>query len=271
MPSAQINGSSLYYEVTGKGTPILFIHELAGDYRSWEPQVRAFSRSHTCVTYSARGYLPSGIPEEPASYSQQQSARDAIGLLNHLGIDRAHIVGLSMGAFVTVQVAVDFPDRAHTVTMASCGSGSEPHLYHSKQAAFRAMSEQVAEQGTTVFVQACDVDPTRESYKRKDPRGFAEFLAQLAEHDSRGLAHTLQGVQGSRPSLWDFQAQLQQTRIPALILCGDQDEPCLQPSLYLARNLSDARLAVIPGSGHVLNLEEPGLFNQILKDFIQAQ
>lgn len=268
MPFAQVHDTSLYYEVTGSGSPILFIHELAGDFRSWEPQVRALARSHTCITYSARGYLPSGVPEALGSYSQQQSARDAIALLDHLGIEKAHIVGLSMGGFVTVQIALDFPARVRSATIASCGSGSEPQLYHSKQAAFRAMSDQVAAQGTAAFVRACDMDLTRDSYKRKDPRGFAEFLSQLAEHDSRGLANTLRGVQGSRPSLWDFEAQLRTTSLPALILCGDQDAPCLQPSLYLAGNWPGARLAVFPGSGHVLNQEEPALFNQILKDFI---
>lgn len=214
--------------------------------------------------------MPSGVPEDPAAYSQKQSAQDAIALLDHLGIDQAHIVGLSMGAFVTVQIAVDFPERALSVTMASCGSGSEPDIYHRKQAEFRAMADQVEKRGTEAFVQACDVDATRDSYKRKDSRGFAEFLAQLAEHDARGLANTLRGVQGARPSLWDFEVQLQNTTLSALILCGDQDAPCLQPSLYLARQLPNARLSIFPGSGHVLNLEEPALFNQALKDFMHT-
>lgn len=268
MPHAFVNGVDLYFETVGGGPPLVFIHELAGDYRSWEPQLRAFARRHTCITFSARGYLPSGVPTDPHVYSQRQSAADVIGLLDHLGIDRAHLVGLSMGGFVTLQAGLDFPRRVRSMTIAGCGSGSEPHRYAEKRAAFRAMSQQVAAEGVLAFVRACETEPTRASFRARDPRGWTEFIVRLAEHDPAGLSLTLHQVQGSRPSLWDFEDALRRTRIPALILCGDQDEPCLQPSLFLARTLADARLAVLPGCGHVLNLEEPALFNAFLRDFL---
>jgi Predicted hydrolases or acyltransferases (alpha/beta hydrolase superfamily) len=268
MPAAPVNGIRIHYEVTGEGPPILFIHELAGDFRSWEPQVRALARHFKCITYSARGYLPSDIPNADAAYSQRQSARDAVALLDHLGIESAHIVGLSMGGFVTTQIALDSPHRARSLTIASCGSGSEPHLYLSKQADFRAMAQRVAQDGTRAFVEACDVDPTRQSFKRKDPKGWNEFLTWLGEHDAEGLSLTLRNVQGSRPSLWDFEDRLKNVDVPSLILCGDQDAPCLQPSLFLARTMPNAQLAILPGCGHILNLEEPALFNYFLKNFI---
>lgn len=268
MPHANIHGVELYYEEAGAGTPILFIHELAGDYRSWEPQVRALARNHRCVRHSARGYWPSGIPASGDQYSQKQSASDAIALLDHLGIQQAHIVGLSMGGFVSTQILLDHPERVLSATIASCGSGSEPEVYQTKQAEFHAMSERVALEGAAAFVQACENDSTRRSFKQKDPAGWAEFISQLAEHDSAGLSYTLKGVQGGRPSLWDFESRLKEIDTPVLILCGDQDTPCMQPSLFLARTLRNAQLAVIPGSGHVLNLEEPAFFNQLLKDFI---
>src|SRR3546814_8607631 len=98
MPYATMDdGVKLYYESTGSGFPILFIHEFAGDYRSWEPQVRHFSRSYRCVTYSARGYPPSDVPTKLSMYNQARVVKDARILLDHLGIEKAHIVGLSMG------------------------------------------------------------------------------------------------------------------------------------------------------------------------------
>lgn len=268
MPQASINGVELYYESVGSGTPIVFIHELAGDYRSWEPQLREFARRHRCITFSARGYLPSGVPTDIAAYSQKQSAADVIGLLDHLGIEKAHFVGLSMGGFVTCQIGMDYPDRALSLTIAACGSGSERHLYADKQAEFKMMADKVANEGAAAFVRICDDDATRASFKSKDPRGWADFRQQLAEHDAQGLSLTLRGVQGARPSLWDFEEALLKMAIPALILCGDQDTPCLQPSLYLARTIPQARLAVFPASGHVLNLEEPALFNRTVQDFL---
>lgn len=268
MPSTSINGFDLYYETAGSGPALVFIHELAGDYRSWEPQMRAFARSHLCVTYSARGYLPSSVPADDAAYSQKQAAADAIGLLDHLGIERAHFVGLSMGGFATVQIGLDYPERVLSLTIASCGSGSERHVYHEKQAAFHRMAQEIRQQGVKVFVDACATDTTRNSFMRKDPRGWAEFCGHLSDHSPEGMAKTLQQVQGGRPSLWDLSESLSDITAPALILCGDLDEPVLQPSLFLSRTLRNADLAIVPGSGHVLNLEEPDTFNQLLRNFL---
>src|SRR4029077_15869955 len=100
MPHAAArDGSRLYYEEAGSGTPVLFIHEFAGDYRSWEPQLRFFSRYFRCIAYNARGFPPSDVPEEAARYSQEHARDDAIAVLDHMRLERAHIVGLSMGGF----------------------------------------------------------------------------------------------------------------------------------------------------------------------------
>lgn len=270
MPIAQLADVNLYYEIDGAGQAVVFIHELAGDYRSWEPQARAFARRWRCVVYSARGYLPSSIPQDGSAYSQKQAAADAIGLLDALGIQKAHFVGLSMGGFATTQIGLDFPERVLSLTIASCGSGSERHLYAQKQAAFHAMSEEIREQGVQAFVRRCEHDATRESFQRRDPRGWREFCRMLGEHDDLGMSHTLRHVQGARPSLWDFESRLAQVQVPVLVMCGDQDEPCLMPSLFLARTFPQAQLAVLPGCGHVLNLEEPDEFNRILGRFLES-
>lgn len=270
MPYAEVNATRLYYEMVGAGEPVVFIHELAGDYRSWEPQLRAFARSHHCVTYSARGYLPSAVPEHGEAYSQKQAAADAIGLLDQLGIERAHFVGLSMGGFATVQIGLDYPERVRSLTIASCGSGSEKQFYAEKQAAFHLMSDEVREHGVQAFIRRCEVDATRASFKQQDPRGWQEFCSMLGEHSDLGMSLTLRYVQGARPSLWDLEDQLARIQAPALILCGDQDDPCLVPSLFLLRTLPNARLAVVPGCGHVLNLEAPETFNHLLGQFLAS-
>jgi 3-oxoadipate enol-lactonase len=115
----------LYYEEAGSGSPILFIHEFAGDYRNWELQMRYFSRRHRCITYSARGYKPSDVPPNVKSYNYKLWASDAIAILDHLKIDKAHIVGLSMGGYTTLMIGVHYPNRALSLTAAGAGSGSE--------------------------------------------------------------------------------------------------------------------------------------------------
>src|SRR6266545_4491413 len=97
MPRAALNGVELYYEETGEGPPLVFCHEFAGDYRAWDPQVRAFARLYRCITYCHRGFPPSSVPTDPAAYSQDQLIADLLGLLDNLHIDRCHLIGFSMG------------------------------------------------------------------------------------------------------------------------------------------------------------------------------
>ena len=98
MPKAPVGGVNLYYEEAGSGTPIIFVHEFAGDLQSWHLQFRFFARRYRVVAFNARGYPPSDVPEDPAAYSQAQAVEDIKGVLDHLGVARAHVVGLSMAA-----------------------------------------------------------------------------------------------------------------------------------------------------------------------------
>ena len=101
------DGVKLYYEETGSGLPLVFVHEFAGDHRSWEPQVRCFARRYRCIGFNARGYPPSDVPEDVARYSQARARDDVAAVLSHLGIDRAHVVGLSMGGFAVLHFGLD--------------------------------------------------------------------------------------------------------------------------------------------------------------------
>src|SRR6478735_9285465 len=119
------DGVRLFYEVAGKGSAIVFVHEFGGNHWSWEPQVGYFSRRHRCVTYSARGYPPSDIPETVDQYSQERAAADVVDVMSAAGIEKAHIVGLSMGAFACVHAALRYPDRVLSAVVAGAGYGSE--------------------------------------------------------------------------------------------------------------------------------------------------
>src|SRR5438876_10873952 len=138
MPHATAkDGAKLDYEAAGRGTPLLFIHEFAGDYRSWELQMRFFARYFRCVAFNARGFPPSDVPEDPARYSQAHARDDVIAVLDHLKLDRAHIVGLSMGGFAALHAGIAYPERARSLVIAGCGYGAEPD----KKEKLRADSE----------------------------------------------------------------------------------------------------------------------------------
>src|SRR5260370_41528780 len=128
------DGVTLHVQSTGTGAPLLLIHEFAGDHRSWEPQVRFFGRGYRCVTYAARGYPPSGVPEDPAAYSQHRAVEDAVAVLDGLGIGRAHVAGLSMGGFTALHLTLRHPDRVISAVVAGAGYGAPPD----RAEAFRA-------------------------------------------------------------------------------------------------------------------------------------
>ncbi len=263
------NGAELYVEEVGSGQPILFLHEMGADLHSWEPQLRHFARSHRCIAYNARGYPPSSVPAEAGAYSQETAARDALAVLDALDIERAHVVGLSMGSFATLQFGLDFPERVRSLTVAGCGSGSMLADYDASQRGYETMAASIERDGLDAFAARYAAKPVRQAQRRKDPRGWEAFSQGLRGLSAVGLAGTLRGVQGRRPSLWHLQPRLAQLHRPVLLLCGDQDTPCLQPNLFLNEVLPDSRLFVFGDSGHALNQEEPGLFNQLLRDFIE--
>jgi pimeloyl-ACP methyl ester carboxylesterase len=264
------DGVRLHVEEAGAGPPILFVHEFAGDHRSWEPQLRAFSRRHRCITYAARGYPPSDVPPAPAAYSQDRAVADALAVLDALEVDRAHIVGLSMGGFCTLHLGLRHPERTRSLTVAACGYGAQPERREAFREECAAIAEAFRAEGAAAVAERYAVGPARVQFQNKDPRGWAEFAAQLAEHDAEGAALTMLGVQRGRPSLYDVADDLERLTVPTLIVTGDEDEGCLEPALMLKRTIPAAGLAVLPRTGHTCNLEEPALFNRLVADFIAA-
>ena len=267
MPHASAkDGARLYYEEAGGGTPVIFIHEFAGDHRSWEPQMRFFARYFRCIAFDARGFPPSEVPEDGARYSQQHARDDVVAVLDHLKIDRAHVVGISMGGFAALHVGIAYPKRARSLVIAGCGYGAAPEA----KAKFQAECEAAAASFEADWAEAAKkyaLGPTRVQFQNKDPRGWAEFAAQLQEHSPRGQALTLRGVQMKRPSLWELVDDMKKIDVPTLILTGDEDDPCLEPALLMKRSIATAGLVVLPWSGHTINIEEPDAFNRALLDF----
>ncbi len=262
------DGVRLYYEEAGSGDGLIFVHEFAGDQRSFEPQMRYFSRRYRCLTFAARGYPPSDVPADVERYDQQIAAADIVAVLDAAGISRAHIVGLSMGAFATLHAGFNFPDRARSLVLAGIGYGAELE----RQTEFRDLSEQAAaafeQQGSATFAKIYGASAARVQFQAKDPRGWQDMVDGLAGHDPTGSANTMRGVQARRPSLYTLEKELEALNLPTLILCGDEDDHTLQPGIFLKRKIKACGLMVLPKTGHALNLEEPDLTNQAIAAFL---
>jgi pimeloyl-ACP methyl ester carboxylesterase len=270
MPHADIGGVKLYYEECGDGEPIVFVHEFAGDHLSWEPQVRYFSRRYRCVTFNARGYPPSDVPEDASAYSHAIAVDDVAGIMRHLGIERAHLVGLSMGSFTSVYFGLRYPEMALSLTVAGTGYGA----LGGGRAQFHAEVEEGAqrflEEGSAAVAESHAQLSTRATFGRKDPRGFAEFQRRYAEHSAEGSAHTLRNVQKTRPAFPELENELRAMTTPMLVIAGDDDDPSLEGTLYLKRTVPSAALSVFPATGHTVNLEEPDLFNRTVQEFLDT-
>jgi pimeloyl-ACP methyl ester carboxylesterase len=258
----------LHYEECGKGTPLIFVHEFSGDSRSWEAQLRFFSRRYRCIAFNARGYPPSDVPQARTKYSWRIAVDDIADVLRHLRIRKAHVVGCSMGAYSALQFGMRYPAMALSVTTLGAGAGSDPatRKVFLRNTENHALLFETA--GTVAALKQRGLSAARIPQMIKDPRGFAEFRRIHASHSGIGLARVLRGVQAKRPPVYDLERELRAYRPPLLVMCGDEDDGSIGPALFIKRSCRNARLWICPASGHTLNTEEPGLFNRNLLDFL---
>ena len=265
MAYASVNGVSLYYEEHGSGFPLVWSHEFAGDYRSWRPQVQFFSRRYRVITYNARGYPPSEAPESLDDYTQEQAVDDLRGLLEHLKIERAHIGGLSMGGNVALNFGLTYPEMARSLIVAGTGSGStDPEPFRRNVNARADLMRAGGMEAMGDYLNS----GTRVQLLRKDPLGYEEFRRGFLEHSPIGSALTFSGVQGRRPPIFDLEERMRAMEVPTLIMTGDEDEPCIEPSVFMKRCIPRSGLVVMPQAGHAINLEDPDGFNRIVLDFL---
>ena len=268
MPTFSANGVEIYYEVTGQGYPLIWSHEFGGSYDSWEAQVKFFSRRYQVITYAARGWPPSDVPEDPTAYTQDIVVNDLYLLMRHLNISEAHIGGLSMGGSVALNFGIAHPEMAKSLIVASAGSGStnrDTFLSTGQSMADRLLSE-----GMVPVAKDYGTTNIRVQLRRKDPMGFETFARLLSEHSATGSALTYQGFVMNRPTVFELEDKLKSLRVPTLIMIGDEDEPCIEPGIFMKRTIPVSGLSCFPQSGHAINLEEPALFNRTVLDFLTA-
>lgn len=268
MTVALVNGVNLYYEVTGKGFPLIWSHEFAGDFKSWNPQVKFFSRRYQVITYNHRGFPPSDVPEEETAYSQELLVEDLHQLLRYLGIQQAFVGGLSMGANVAVNFGIAHPEMTKALIVAGAGAGTtERENFESHLA---DLVRQLEIGGWVAATDQYARGASRIQLLRKDQKSWQEYYEELASHSSIGSILSIKGVILKRPTLFELKPKLQQLNVPTLIVVGDEDGFCIEPSLFMKRNIPRAGLVVFAQTGHVINLEELELFNRVVLDFLTS-
>jgi pimeloyl-ACP methyl ester carboxylesterase len=266
------DGVSLYYEETGSGAPLIFLHEFGGHYLSWEPQVRYFSRRYRCITYAARGWPPSDVPNDVAKYSQARAADDCADLMKALGLDKAHLCGLSMGATAGLEFAIRHPGKATALVIAAGGGGGATDLEAKKRfkEECEAFAQRIEKEGMPAMAELYCTSSARNTYRYKDPRGWAEFKQQFADGSATGHAMTMRGVQGSRVPFFERTEELKKISEPMLVVIGDEDDSTHSLAVHLKQHVARSGVLELPKCGHTMNLEEPAAFNTAVQDFLHA-
>ena len=270
MPYVDATGAKLYFEENGHGYPIIFVHEFGSDIREWEAQVHYFSRAYRCITYNARGYRPSDVPEDAALYGWEFSVDDIAAVMRGLAIEHAHVVGLSMGGYAALQFGQRYPEKASAIVAAAVGSGSLPSQRDAWLRETSTLARAFIERGMGAMAQKMAHSSTRIQLKYKDPKSWQDFVDHLRQHSARGMSNTMARCQTLRPSLYDLRDQFLGMAIPVLLAVGDEDVPCLETNLMLKSTFPNAGLWICPNSGHAINLEEPAAFNAQVESFVSA-
>jgi pimeloyl-ACP methyl ester carboxylesterase len=264
------DGFRLHVRSVGSGAPLVFVHEFSGDARSWDAQINFFSRYYHCTAYCARGYPPSDVPDAVEAYDQGRAADDLADVICAVVNGPAHVVGLSMGGFAALHFGLRHPQLARSLTIAGVGYGAKPEQQPQYGMAMCREADHVIATGMAAVARELADSSYAQCLRAKDEVGWRLFAKQLAEHSVTGMAMTLRGILATRPSLWHLSDRLRGLNAPTLLVVGDEDTPCLEPNMFLKATLPDAALCVMPRVGHLLNLEEPALFNAIVFDFLAA-
>jgi pimeloyl-ACP methyl ester carboxylesterase len=263
------DGTRLDVRSVGSGAPLVFAHEFSSDARSWDAQVGFFSRYFRCTVFCARGYPPSDVPATATAYDQMRACDDLAEVVRAVGGgEAAHVVGLSMGGFAALHLGLRYPQLARSLVVAGVGYGAKPEQQAEHRVSMQQQADHAEALGMAAFARELAASRYAQCLRAKDNSGWLRFAERLAEHSVTGMAMTLRGVLATRPSLWHLADQFRMLDRPVLLVVGDEDTPCLEPNLFLNATLPDAALCVMPRAGHLLNLEEPAPFNEIVFRFL---
>ncbi|MCB8925582.1 MAG: alpha/beta fold hydrolase [Ardenticatenaceae bacterium] len=259
MPTINLEDISLYYEEQGTGEPLLLLHGLGSDGRSWEYQLKPFAEQFRVIVVDVRGHGRSDKPASP--YSVPQFAADVYALLDQLHIDQFHLVGLSMGGMIGCQMAVDQPERFLSLTIVNSGpelvaqNWKERWQIVQRRLVLNFMSMQKIGEfiGERLFP-----EPHQVHYKEL-------FVQQMSENDPQAYKAATNALLG-----WSVRAQLDRIQCPVLVISGDMDyTPVANKEAYV-REMPTARLLVIENSRHATPIDQPDAFNTAVLDFLRT-
>jgi 3-oxoadipate enol-lactonase len=258
---ATINDNTLAYSDRGRGLPLVLIHGFPLCRKMWRPQAETLARAGCrVITPDLRGFGESGLG--PETVSMDSYADDMVALMDHLGIDKAVVGGMSMGGYVLLNLLERYPDRIAAPIFITTRAGSDDDAGKARR---------------TVLAESCNVQgilPVAEAFRTilfapatltDDPALVAEVSGWVGKTDPRGAAAALMAMRDRK----DYVAQLGGIGHPSLVIGADQDQAApVENARIIAEGLPDAELCILHGGGHLVNLEQPLGFNEAILKFL---
>jgi pimeloyl-ACP methyl ester carboxylesterase len=261
MPEARINGIEVHYREKGEGFPVFLLHGFTGNLRNWAFQIPALTGDFRVVSIDHRGHGHSEKPTQPDDYSLEIMADDAYGLMAHLGIREFFLVGHSMGGMIAQHVALAHPDAVRALVLMDTAAEMPDGLRTQERV---RLIEIARDQGMeTVFEEQLHINPMADQL-RAQPLLLQTWRQQFLLTSREAYLYCAQAM-ASREPLVD---ELSQISVPTLIICGENDDPFLEPSRQMRERISGSELVIIPGSGHTPQIEKPADLNQALTGFL---
>jgi pimeloyl-ACP methyl ester carboxylesterase len=264
--TASVKGIDIHYAIEGDGPVVVLVHGLACGRRMWFHQVRALRDRFTVLTYDQRGHGLTSAPEEKEAYSPGHLSRDLAGLLNHLGIERCHLIGFSMGGGPALSVAATQPRRLRSLVLADVGAGAENPA--ATQWLVRRWIALARSRGLPALADDMLRSEFYKAYANRNARSRRHMRALIMATPLRGLEHTLTEVLAKRTSLFRMSRSLASVPVPTLVLTGAEDYVCRKAAHLLTGTIPHAREVRIPGAGHMTPLEAPIAFNEAVTAFV---
>ena len=264
MPKVTINGIGINYESDGEGFPLVLCYCRGGNATMWNPQVEAFSRDYRFIRFEPRGHGRSDAPEDPSAYGLDTSVEDLLGLLDHLGIEKAYVGGLSMGGGITTRFTLLHPDRVAGLMVIDSGSASG----HAHADEIRSRTTRVRELAFTEGMEAVGRYSIREvdSFVGRAARGpeavegIMEMFRALTPH---GYTYSIEAL--DQAPVFDY--RLCEITAPTLCIAGDED-PALEDVKFVHSQVEGSEMVVVPGAGHFVNLDQTEIFNREVLAFL---
>lgn len=269
MPKIRVNDVHYYVETTGSGPPLLLLHGFTGSMVTWQPHIPAFAAHAQVISVDFLGHGRSVSPVDADRYQMAQVAADLLAILDELDVPCTGLLGYSMGGRLALYTAVHYPERISHLVLesASPGLAAAPE----RQARIiqdRALAEWIETHSLAAFVDKWEQLPLWASQSQLPPERRQMLRRQRLKNNPPGLAGSLRGMgSGAQPSLW---TQLPLLTLPVLLLVGELDEKFVKINRLMAQLLLYPKLEIVDGAGHMVHLERPERFQQLVLTHVKA-